>query len=108
MLKNLSLFGGVKMDSLLYYIWLSLRCGAGSEAANILLSKFSSPKEVYEADRYALCEALPGRESTAKALCDKDISMAECSHRKAMFIQTDFALYRQVQSCFTIKAFFPR
>ncbi len=65
------------MDSLLYYIWLSLRCGAGSEAANILLSKFSSPKEVYEADRYALCEALPGRESTAKALCDKDISMAE-------------------------------
>lgn len=62
---------------MLYYIWLSLRCGAGSETASFLLSKFSSPKEVFEADKFTLYDALEGSEGIAKALCDKDLSAAE-------------------------------
>lgn len=34
------------MDTL-YYIWLSLRCGAGSESGTFLLSKFGSPEKIY-------------------------------------------------------------
>lgn len=65
------------MDIMLYYIWLSLRCGAGSETASFLLAKFSSPKDIFEADKFALYDALEGHEGLAKALCDKDLSAAE-------------------------------
>ncbi len=64
------------MDSVLYYIWLSLRCGAGSEAPSFLLSHFASPKEVYEADEEALSAVLRGRGGLVAALCDKDMDVA--------------------------------
>lgn len=65
------------MDSVLYYIWLSLRCGAGSEAPSFLLSHFASPKEIYEADEDALSEVLRGRSGIVAALCDKDLDTAK-------------------------------
>ncbi len=64
------------MDSVLYYIWLSLRCGAGSEAPSFLLSHFASPKEVYEADEETLSNVLRGRGGLVAALCDKDMDVA--------------------------------
>ncbi len=64
------------MDSVLYYIWLSLRCGAGSEAPSFLLSHFASPKEVYEADEETLSNVLRGRSGLVAALCDKDMDVA--------------------------------
>ncbi len=88
------------MDPLLYYIWLSLRCGAGNEAASFLLSKFGSPKAIFEADRYTLCEALPEREGLAAALCDKDTSAAErvlehCQRANIGIMTVDSPIYPQ-------------
>lgn len=65
------------MDTAVYYIWLSLRCGAGSEAPSFLLSHFGTPKAVYEADEQELSRALPGRSGLAAALCDKDMETAQ-------------------------------
>lgn len=88
------------MDSMLYYIWLSLRCGAGSDAASFLLSKFSSPKEIFEADKFELYDALPEREGIVKALCDKDISVAErvleyCQRANVGVLTPESAVYPQ-------------
>ena len=85
---------------MLYYIWLSLRCGAGSDAANFLLSKFSSPKEIFEADKFELYDALPEREGIVKALCDKDISVAErvleyCQRANVGVLTPESAVYPQ-------------
>ncbi len=65
------------MDTAVYYIWLSLRCGAGSEAPSFLLSHFGTPKAVYEADEKAIARVLPGRGGLAAALCDKDTETAQ-------------------------------
>ena len=65
------------MDTAVYYIWLSLRCGAGSEAPSFLLARFGTPKAVYEADEKAISRALPGRSGLAAALCDKDMETAQ-------------------------------
>ena len=64
------------MDSLLYYIWLSLRTGAGNEKASFLLSKFSSPKNIYDATREELYASL-GDDALVNLLCDKDLSSSE-------------------------------
>lgn len=64
------------MDSLLYYIWLSLRTGAGNEKASFLLSKFSSPKNIYDATREELYDSL-GDYALVNLLCDKDLSSSE-------------------------------
>ncbi len=64
----------MKKEDLLYYIWLSLRCGAGSEAGAFMISTFGSPRDVYNAKREeiaSVCES----EATADALCDKDMRM---------------------------------
>jgi len=65
------------MDTAVYYIWLSLRCGAGSEAPSFLLSHFGTPKDIYEADENALSRALPGRSGLVASLCDKDMETAQ-------------------------------
>ncbi len=88
------------MDTMLYYIWLSLRCGAGSETASFLLSKFSSPKEIFEADKYAIYEVLPEHEGLANALCDKDTSVAErvleyCQRANVGILTPESAVYPQ-------------
>ncbi len=58
------------MHPLVYWIWLSLRCGAGSELGSILLERFGSPKAIYELDERALgaISALTPRQR--QALCD--------------------------------------
>jgi DNA processing protein len=65
------------MDTSVYYIWLSLRLGAGSEAPSFLLSHFGTPKAIYEADEEALSAVLPGRAGIVAALCDKDMETAK-------------------------------
>lgn len=37
------------MNHLVYWVWLSLRCGVASESGSHLLQHFSSPQEIYEA-----------------------------------------------------------
>lgn len=65
--------GEIGMD-LIYWIWLSLRCGAGSESGSYLLSKFSSPKEIYDLDKEQI-DKIDGVDGEVKtSLCDKDLS----------------------------------
>lgn len=86
------------MDSVLYYIWLSLRCGAGSEAPSFLLSHFASPKEIYEADEAALSAVLRGRSGIVAALCDKDLDTARrvleyCQRANVGILTLESAIY---------------
>ena len=64
------------MEHLVYWIWLSLRCGAGSELGSYLLKHFASPKEIYEADPSAL-SAVDGIDNNIMAaLLDRDLSLS--------------------------------
>lgn len=86
------------MDSLIYWIWLSLRCGAGSPSGTYLLSKFETPKEIFDADREALSDidGIPG--DLREALLDKDIELCRriaeyCQRTNVSVITSDSALY---------------
>lgn len=64
----------MKKEDLLYYIWLSLRCGAGSEAGAFMISEFGSPRDVYFAKREEIAKICES-DATVDALCDKDMRM---------------------------------
>lgn len=65
------------MDSLVYWIWLSLRCGAGSESGTYLLSQLGTPEEIYKASGDAL-ESIAGVPDELKhALADKDLDLCK-------------------------------
>ena len=65
------------MNPLVYWIWLSLHCGAGSELGTYLLNHFETPKDVYDADAETLrrIEGIDGY--ILEALLDRDLSYAE-------------------------------
>ena len=63
----------IMMNHLVYWVWLSLRCGAGSELGTYLLKHFSSPQEVYEADAAKLFSVEGLTEEIVSALIDKDL-----------------------------------
>ena len=64
----------MKKEELLCYIWLSLRCGAGSEEASHLLDAFEGAGNVYAAKRDELA-AVCDNDATVDSLCDKNMSM---------------------------------
>ncbi|MBQ3489948.1 MAG: DNA-processing protein DprA [Clostridia bacterium] len=65
------------MNHLVYWIWLALHCGAGSELGSYLLKHFSTPKAVYEASEEELF-ALDGiTKEIVNALKDRDLTYAE-------------------------------
>ena len=64
----------MKKEELLCYIWLSLRCGAGSEEASHLLDAFDGAGNVYAAKRDELA-AVCDNDATVDSLCDKNMSM---------------------------------
>lgn len=64
----------MKKEKLLCYIWLSLRCGAGSEEASQLLNTFDDVSSIYSADRSEL-SAVCENTATVDSLCDKNMSM---------------------------------
>jgi len=64
----------MKMTHLVYWIWLSLRCGAGSELGSYLLKHFETPKDIYEASAEELL-ALDGiTKDIVSALMDRDLT----------------------------------
>ncbi len=64
------------MNHLIYWIWLSLRCGAGSELGSYLLAHFKTPEAIYRASEKELL-ALEGIDrNIATALLDRDLSHA--------------------------------
>ena len=62
------------MNHLVYWIWLSLHCGAGSELGSYLLKHFETPKDIYEAKEEELF-ALEGiTKEIVSALQDRDLT----------------------------------
>ena len=61
------------MNHLVYWVWLSLRCGAGSELGSYLLKHFETPKDVYEATKEELLAIKGINESIAEALMDRSL-----------------------------------
>ena len=65
------------MNHLVYWIWLSLHCGAGSELGSYLLKHFETPKDIYEAKEEELF-ALGGiTKEIVSALQDRDLTYAQ-------------------------------
>jgi DNA processing protein len=62
------------MNHLVYWIWLSLHCGAGSELGSYLLKHFETPKDIYDAKEEDLF-ALEGiTKEIVSALKDRDLT----------------------------------
>ena len=61
------------MNHLVYWVWLSLRCGAGSELGSYLLKHFETPKDIYEAKKEELLAIKGVNESIAEALMDRSL-----------------------------------
>ncbi len=61
------------MNHLVYWVWLSLRCGAGSELGSYLLQYFASPKDIYEATEEELLAIEGINESIVCALMDRSL-----------------------------------
>ena len=62
------------MDSLAYWLWLSLRCTVGSETFSRLNKTFSKPSEVYFASDEEIEKALSSYKKDYKRLCDKSFT----------------------------------
>ncbi len=65
------------MDSLVYWIWLSLACVPGSRAFGDLMKRFSSAYEVYDATDRQIRSAINPNISDCSALYNKDLERAE-------------------------------
>lgn len=65
------------MSDRLIWIWLSLACGPGSRAYNLLFESFNTLREIYEAPKERFSEIEGIGEKTVEALADKDISRAK-------------------------------
>ena len=64
------------MDELVYWIWLSLACSPGGATFSKLKEKFSSAKEIYEAEEYELSKIIGYRSSDRKGLVNKSLDKA--------------------------------
>lgn len=65
------------MNKLLYTMWLSLACTPGSETFAKLNAKFSSPEEIYNADKDEIARCISSKNRDYNSLIDKDTEKAE-------------------------------
>ena len=65
------------MKELLYNVWLSLACTAGSGTFSKLLGKFKSAEEIYFADGEAIASCVSSKLKDYKSLTDKSTGKAE-------------------------------
>ncbi len=85
-------------SELVYWIWLSLRCGAGSELGSYLLKHFSSPRAIYEATEDEL-RAVDGVDNAiANVLLDRDLThcariLEYCERVNVGIMTLDSAIY---------------
>ena len=64
-------------NDILFWIWLSRRFGAGSKLYPVLLERFGTPYDIYNADEEEITALMPElgmRER--RALCDKNLDEA--------------------------------
>ena len=88
------------MSEELYYIWLSLACGAGSPIPQKLLSVFENAADIYSADKDELEEKCNFEidEGIFDRLCNKDTGDCEkilefCAKNNVSVLHCDSALY---------------
>ena len=84
--------------SLLYWIWLSLRCGAGSESGTYLLAQVGSPEEIYASDEARLEEVGGISKELRHALLDKDLELCKrildfCERTNVSIMTADSDIY---------------
>ena len=65
------------MSESLYWTWLSLRLGDASPYLNMLVSKYSSPKEIFDADRSEIMSLEKIPETVKIRLTDKNLERTE-------------------------------
>lgn len=65
------------MDSLVYWIWLSLACSPGSTAFASLIDKFSDAEEIYNATDKQIRSSINPKISDCSALYNKDLERAK-------------------------------
>ncbi len=65
------------MKELLYDVWLSLACRAGSGTFSKLLGKFKNSEQIYLADSEAIASVISSKQKDYKSLIDKDTKKAE-------------------------------
>ncbi len=86
-------------DNAVYWVWLQQAVGQGSSAVPMLSNRFSSPKEIYVADKEALSQVGLG-EKTTENLCNKSLATAqkilERSAKIGWYLTPDDDLYPEV------------
>ncbi len=65
------------MSESLYWTWLSLRLGDASPYLNLLVSKYASPKEIFDADKSEIMSIEKIPESVKLRLTDKNLERTE-------------------------------
>ena len=65
------------MNKLLYTVWLSLSCTPGLETFAKLISRFSTPENVYNADGDSIASCIGSRSNDYNLLVDKSTERAE-------------------------------
>lgn len=65
------------MNHLVYWVWLSLRCGVASELGSYLLKHFSSPQAVYTATEEELLALKGVNKDIVSALMDRSLSLPQ-------------------------------
>ncbi len=86
-------------NAAVYWVWLQQAVGQGSSAVPLLSNLFSSPKEIYAADKESLSGAGLG-EKTVENLCNKSLAKAqkilERSAKLGWYLTPDDTLYPEV------------
>ncbi len=65
------------MNELVYTVWLSLSCTPGLETFAKLIERFSSPKEIYDADDASIAACITSASRDYNSLTNKDLTKAE-------------------------------
>ena len=65
------------MNSLVYWIWLSLSCTPDTPTFSKLISSFDTPEEIYSASDREIRACVGSRASDCSRLVDKDLTRAE-------------------------------
>ncbi len=65
------------MDMIFYWIWLSLSVTPGTDTFNKLIKKFSSPKDIFEADEFSISECIGSKSCDYKSIMQRDLYEAK-------------------------------
>ncbi len=65
------------MNTLVYWIWLSLSVTPGTDTFRKLINRFGKPEKVFEAEEYEITECIGSKSRDLKAILEKNTEEAE-------------------------------